>query len=462
MKNFIINHSLIIKTLQQCQINKIANEQIHEIIKKALNFKGLNFDEVAALTTIQDESLLLELFAAANKVKEAIYGNRIVLFAPLYISNLCTNDCLYCAFRATNHNIKRRSLTQQEIAGETKYLIEQGQKRLLLVAGESHTREGFKYILDSIKTVYEVKSQYGEIRRVNINIAPLEIEDFKQLRNAAIGTYQLFQETYHPEVYQKMHVAGKKADYEWRLTAIDRAMEAGIDDVGIGVLFGLADWRYEILALMQHTEHLNKEFGVGPHTISIPRLEPATGSEIASNPPNPVNDDDFTKIIAILRLAIPSTGIILSTRELPKIRRDALVLGVSQISAGSRTNPGGYSEDEESGSQFSLGDHRNLDEVVADVASLGYVPSFCTACYRSNRTGENFMHLAKTGKIKNMCAPNALITFAEYLADYASPQTCKIGKELIIKELTKLPESQRKIVMTMLSKIKGGARDVFI
>lgn len=462
MKDTIINCSQITEILEQNKAKYNDAACIRDILRKSLNATGLTVEEVAMLTTIQDEALLLELFATANKIKEAIYGNRIVLFAPLYISNLCKNDCLYCAFRVTNRDIKRRSLTQEEIAAEAKYLIEQGQKRLLLVAGEAYTKDGFQYILDAINTVYNVKSKHGEIRRANVNIAPLDTEDFKRLHDAKIGTYQLFQETYHPETYKKMHVAGKKADYNWRLTAIDRAMEAGIDDVGIGVLFGLTDWRFEILALMQHTEHLNKKFGVGPHTISIPRLEPAIGSEIASHPPYPVNDDDFAKIIAILRLAIPSAGIILSTRESLNIRREALALGVSQISAGSRTNPGGYAEDKESGSQFSLGDHRDLDEVVRDVASLGYIPSFCTACYRSDRTGENFMQLAKSGKIKNMCSPNALITFAEYLADYASDTTRKIGKNLIIKELAKLTEAQRKTVMTLLDKIKDGRRDVFV
>ena len=461
MKNTIINSSQLNEILIQNQLVD-DNAHIRAILKKASESKGLDIHDVAALASIQDKGLLLELFATAYKVKEAIYGNRIVLFAPLYISNLCTNECLYCAFRATNHAILRRSLSQEEIASEVKYLIEQGQKRILLVAGESYTRDGFQYILDSLETIYGVKSNNGEIRRANVNIAPLATEDFVRLKNAKIGTYQLFQETYHPDVYQKMHVAGKKADYNWRLEAIDRAMEAGIDDVGIGVLFGLADWRFELLALMQHIQHLNTKFGVGPHTISVPRLEPAIGSDVASNPPFIVSDDDFLKIIAILRLAVPSAGIILSTRESPLIRRDALKLGVSQISAGSRTNPGGYAEDKESGSQFSLGDHRSLDEVVGDVASLGYIPSFCTACYRLERTGENFMALAKSGRIKNMCLPNALITFAEYLADYASPKTRTIGKDLIIKELAKMTNQQRKIVINMLDDIKNNKRDLFV
>ncbi|MCK4609300.1 MAG: [FeFe] hydrogenase H-cluster radical SAM maturase HydG, partial [Gammaproteobacteria bacterium] len=401
---------------------------IREILAKAKELKGLDLVDVAALTNIQDPELTAELFATAKQIKDEIYGNRLVLFAPLYISNLCSNECLYCAFRATNKALIRRSLGQDEITNEAKNLIEQGQKRLLLVAGESYTRDGFQYILDSIDTIYKIKSNHGEIRRINVNIAPLTLDDFKSLKAAEIGTYQLFQETYDPTTYKQVHVAGKKSDYNWRLTAIDRAMQAKIDDVGIGVLFGLADWRFEILALLQHSQYLENKFGVGPHTISVPRLEPASGSDIAAHPPHPVTDADFRKIIAILRLAVPFTGIILSTRETSETRREALELGISQISAGSRTNPGGYSENEENASQFSLGDHRPLDEVIRDVAELGYIPSFCTACYRLGRTGEHFMSLAKTGKIKTMCMPNALTTFQEYLLDYASPATRETGE----------------------------------
>ena len=432
--------------------------QIKEILAKASEAHGLNLHDVAALTTIRSPELAEELFATAKKIKEQIYGNRLVLFAPLYISNLCTNECLYCAFRATNKAIKRRSLTQAEIANEVKYLIDQGQKRLLLVAGEAYTRDGFQYILDAIDTIYNIKSNHGEIRRINVNIAPLTLQDFRRLKDRQIGTYQLFQETYHPETYNKVHVSGKKSDYNWRLTAIDRAMQAGIDDVGIGVLFGLYNWRFEILALLQHTQYLENKFGVGPHTISVPRLEPASGSELSRNPPYPVSDFDFHKIIAILRLAVPFTGIILSTRETAKTRREALALGISQISAGSRTNPGGYAKDEENSSQFSLGDHRYVDEVIRDIAKLGYIPSFCTACYRLGRTGEHFMSLAKTGKIKTMCAPNALATFQEYLEDYASSATKKIGEQLITTELANM---NNKFVTKMIARVKNGERDVY-
>lgn len=435
---------------------------IREILAKASEAKGLNLDDVAALTTITNPELTEELFATAKQIKQQIYGKRLVLFAPLYISNLCTNDCLYCAFRATNKAIKRRSLTQQEIANEVKHLINEGHKRLLLVAGEAYTRDGFQYILDSIKTIYNTKNNHGEIRRINVNIAPLTLEDFQRLKAAQIGTYQLFQETYHRATYQKVHIGGKKADYEWRLTAIDRAMQAGIDDVGIGVLFGLADWRFEILALLQHAQYLDKKYGVGPHTISVPRIEPALGSPFSQNPPFPVSDSEFRKIIAILRLAIPYTGIILSTRETPETRREVLALGVSQISAGSRTNPGGYSVDDTEDGQFSLGDHRHIDEVIRDIASLGYIPSFCTACYRLGRTGEHFMNIAKVGDIKTRCAPNALTTFQEYLEDYASPETHQVGETLINKEIAKMPQQQAKIVTKMIEKIKNGNRDVYI
>ncbi len=442
-------------------LNKYKTEdpiQIREILAKARKAHGLHLNDAAALATIKSPELCEELFCTAKKVKEQIYGNRLVLFAPLYISNLCSNECLYCAFRATNKAITRRSLSKGEIANEARHLIEQGQKRIVLVTGETYTRDGFQYILDAIDIIYNVKSKNGEIRRINVEIAPLTLEDFRRLKGAQIGTYILFQETYHRETYNKVHVAGKKSDYDWRLTAIDRAMEAGIDDVGIGVLFGLADWRFEILALLKHVEYMENKFGIGPHTISVPRLEPATGSELSKNPPHPVSDFDFKKIIAILRLAVPFTGIILSTRETMQMRRDALALGVSQISAGSRTNPGGYSSDGESNGQFSLGDHRPIDEVIHDVAELGYIPSFCTACYRLGRTGEHFMDLAKTGKIKTMCAPNGLATFQEYLEDYASPATKKVGEELIKKELANL---NNKFVSKMIERVKNGERDVY-
>lgn len=460
MQNNIINPEKITDLLQKNQENPSL---IGEILTKAQAAKGLNLEEVAALTVISSPELLHDLFKAAEKVKKTIYGNRIVLFAPLYNSNFCQNECLYCAFRNNNQEIKRRALTQEEIALETKQLIEQGHKRIVLLAGESDSSEYLPYIIDSINTIYQVKVDHGEIRRINVELAPMSSDDFKQLKAAQIGTYLLFQETYHPKIYQKVHLSGKKADYNWRLTAMDRALQVGLDDVGLGVLFGLADWRFEVLALMQHVEHLNSKFGIGPHTISVPRLEPAAGSDLSRNPPSSVNDIDFCKIIAILRLAVPYTGIILSTRENQELRRKALALGVSQISAGSRTNPGGYAENkEESGSQFSLGDHRSLDEVISDLASLGYLPSLCTACYRSNRTGETFMEFAKSGEIKNLCAPNGLITFKEYLLDYASPATQQIGDQLIAKELNELDSETKALTKEILNKLQNGQRDLFL
>ncbi len=436
---------------------------VEDVLSKALEMKGLNLPDIAVLSTISDPELLAKLFDAAKKVKETIYGRRLVLFAPLYISNLCSNECLYCAFRARNKEIKRRALTQPEIYREVEELVKQGHKRVLLVAGESYPKEGFSYVLKSIETIYSVKVGPGEIRRVNVNVAPLTLEEFKQLKAAKIGTYQLFQETYHRQTYKSVHLGGKKVDYDWRVSAMDRAMEAGIDDVGIGVLFGLCDWRYELLALMQHIHHLEAKFGVGPHTISVPRLEPATGSDMASHPPKPVEDIEFRKIVAILRLAVPYTGIIMSTRENPNMRRETFALGVSQISAGSRTNPGGYVEGKDvlDEAQFSLGDHRGLDEVIRDITELGYIPSFCTGCYRLGRTGQDFMDMAKPGLIKEHCDPNALSTFLEYLQDYASEATKQAGLKLIEKTLNSMDDKPRMRSTKMLEAVRSGKRDVY-
>jgi 2-iminoacetate synthase len=468
MKNNTIHNEsaeLIInepEIFQSMSMQNVFPRAVREIFSKALELKGLDYSDIMPLAKISDPVLLEELFATAKKVKEKIYGKRLVVFAPLYISNLCGNNCLYCAFRAGNKTIKRRALTQDEIAAETAALVKQGHKRLLLVAGESYPGEGFDYIIKSIETVYSVKGTPGEIRRLNVNIAPLTIEDFNVLKDAKIGTYQVFQETYNRDIYKKIHVGGKKMDYNWRITAMDRAMAAGIDDVGIGVLFGLSDWRFEILGLMQHIRHLEKEFGVGPHTISVPRIESASGSEIADHPPFPVNDMDFKKIIAILRLTVPYTGIIMSTRENPELRRETFALGVSQISAGSRTGPGGYSiDDDKTSGQFSLGDHRPLDEVIQDVASLGYIPSFCTACYRMGRTGSDFMDLAKPGEIKHHCDPNAVSTFMEYLLDYMPAEKCASGEKAIQSVIEKMDPVAKKRSLDMSEKIKAGKRDVF-
>jgi len=436
--------------------------RVREVLGKARTLNGLEADDIAALMTISDPELLGELFATAQEIKAAIYGRRLVIFAPLYVSNLCGNECTYCAFRARNTELERRALTQEEIAREARILIDQGHKRVLLVAGESYPREGFSYVLESIDTIYSVTHDAGEVRRINVNVAPLTLDEFRALQDRKIGTYQLFQETYHRGTYTSVHVAGKKADYDWRITAIDRAMTAGIDDVGIGVLFGLFDWRFELLALMQHIRHLERQFGVGPHTLSVPRMEPATGSDVATHPPQPVSDIDFRKIVGILRLAVPYTGIIMSTRESAHIRRETFALGVSQISAGSRTNPGGYAETErEDASQFCLGDHRLLDEVVRDVASLGYIPSFCTACYRLGRTGRDFMDLAKPGLIKEHCDPNALATFVEYLEDYASAETRAAGEACVRHILETMEPETQAMSARMIERVRAGTRDVY-
>ena len=457
-----INEDKIRHTLETAR--RANPSQVRRVLAKSRQMEGLDPEEVAVLMEIQEPELLEEMFEAARHVKNEIYGSRLVLFAPLYISNLCKNECTYCAFRVRNQELTRRTLTQEEIAREAKVLIDQGHKRLLVVAGESYPGDDFSYVLDSIKTIYSTRSGRGEIRRINVNIAPLEVEEFAKLKQSKIGTYQLFQETYHRETYASVHLGGIKRDYDWRVTCMDRAMQAGIDDVGIGVLFGLYDWKFEMLAMQQHIQHLEEAFGVGPHTISVPRLEPAVGSNLAARPPHAVSDPDFMKIVAILRLAVPYTGLIMSTRENADIRRATFALGVSQISAGSRCNPGGYAElgDGHNAEQFQLGDHRSLDEVVCDAANLGYTPSFCTACYRLGRTGADFMDLAKPGLIKHHCAPNALSSCMEYLLDYARPDTRRVGEQLVEHELAGMEQSVQRISERLVTDVKGSKRDVFV
>ena len=437
--------------------------RIREVLQKARELKGLDMADVAALCHIAAPEQIEELFATARRVKEEIYGHRMVLFAPLYISNVCGNECTYCAFRASNKALKRTALDMEGIKRDTAELVRQGHKRLLLVAGEGYSAAngGFRYVLDAIAAVYDVTDASGNIRRLNVNLAPLEVDEFRQLKQAGIGTCQLFQETYHRPTYAAVHTDGKKRDYDWRATALDRAMQAGIDDVGMGVLFGLHDWRFELLSLMQHIAHLEEVFGVGCHTISVPRIEPADGSNLSLAPPAPVSDLDFKKIIAILRLAVPYTGLILSTRESAAIRRECYALGVSQISAGSRTNPGGYSGEESAAGQFQLGDHRSLDEVVHELSTMGFIPSFCTACYRLGRTGQDFMDLAKPGLIKLKCDPNAVTTFQEYLIDYASESARCDGERAIDGELSGMSAKARKTSERMLARIRDGRRDVY-
>jgi len=441
---------------------RAERREVLEALARARELRGLEAEGVSRLMGVSDPDLLHELFEAARFVKEAIYGRRLVLFAPLYISNLCSNECSYCAFRVRNRAVRRRALTVDEIRRETLELVDQGHKRVLLVAGESYPGEGISFVLDAVDAIYSVRHGQGEIRRVNVNVAPLSVEEFAALKRARIGTYQLFQETYHRETYARVHLAGRKADFDWRLGTMDRAMAAGVEDVGVGVLFGLYDWRFEVLALLAHARHLEGRFGVGPHTISVPRLEPAVGSSLSEHPPQPVSDVDFRKIVAILRLAVPYTGIIMSTRETAAIRRESFALGVSQISAGSRTNPGGYGEGEElDEAQFSLGDHRSLDEVVRDVTALGYIPSFCTGCYRLGRTGADFMDLAKPGEIRHHCDPNAVSTFAEYLRDYAGQETRALGLAAVEGMIAGMDDHGARVSHRLLARVEGGASDVY-
>jgi len=447
--------------------NCSSNEKVKRILEKAFELKGLSIEDAACLLNINldDSKLMQKLFDTAFKIKNKIYGSRLVLFAPLYVSNYCSNDCLYCGFRRSNKEMQRRILSDDEIKREVEILEKQGHKRILMLMGEDFKKYSFDNFLRALRVAYSVKSGQGEIRRINVEIPPLSVEEFRKLKEAKIGTFTMFQETYHKKTYEKMHPSGKKADYNWRLEAMDRAQEAGIDDVGIGVLFGLYDYRFEVLALLMHAQHLDGKFGTGPHTISIPRMEPAQNAPIANNPPYPVSDSDFKKLVAVIRCAVPYTGMILSTRESPKMRRVLFHLGVSQISAGSKTNPGGYEEakvNPENEEQFALSDTRAAPDVIKDMMKRGYIPSFCTACYRLGRTGKDFMDLAKPGLIQNFCQPNALLTLQEYLEDYADDETKRIGEELIAKEATKI--TNKKIeegFFKKLVKIKNAERDLY-
>lgn len=440
-------------------------DRVLAILSKARQLQGLTLEESALLIQTTEPDLVQQIFQAAQDVKQAIYGNRIVFFAPLYISNYCQNVCLYCAFKRDN-SIHRHALNSEEIQKETDILLRQGHKRILLVSGESYPAgQGLDYILNAIDTIYQIRYKGHNIRRINANIAPLETEEFRRLKAHNIGTYQLFQETYHPVTYSQMHVSGAKADYHYRLSAIDRAFEAGIDDVGVGVLYGLHDWRFETLGLLSHIHYLEKKFGLGPHTISVPRIEPAEGSYLSEHIPHIVSDEDFKKAIAILRLSVPYTGLILSTRETPELRRQALHLGVSQISAGSRTNPGGYTDSltDQTAGQFSLGDHRSLPEVVADLLEMGFMPSFCTACYRLGRTGLDFMEYAKPGDIRKKCEPNAMMTFLEFLQEFADDSLREAGHAFIRKTLEAHPDPKIKaFLQTALTKISMGEKDIFV
>ena len=457
-----IDHQEIEETLAYAEAHKTDAALIDAIIEKAKLRKGLTHREASVLLACELEDRNEQVYALAKQIKQDFYGNRIVMFAPLYLSNYCINGCLYCPYHLKNKRIPRKKLTQEEIRAEVIALQDMGHKRLALELGEDPVHNPIEYVLESIKTIYSVHHKNGDIRRVNVNIAATTVENYRKLKEAGIGTYILFQETYHKESYEQLHPTGPKHDYAYHTEAHDRAMQGGIDDVGFGVLFGLDKYRYEFAGLLMHAEHMEAVFGVGPHTISVPRLCPADDI----NPEdfnNGISEDIFAKIVACIRVAVPYTGMIISTRESPKARARVLELGVSQISGGSRTSVGGYAEaepEEESSAQFDLSDHRSLDEVVRWLMELGHVPSFCTACYREGRTGDRFMTLCKSGQIHNCCLPNALMTLKEYLEDYASPETRAIGEETIAREINSIPrEKTRQIVAERLEKIAAGERD---
>lgn len=449
-------------TLDYAEKNKDNLELVDAILEKAKARKGLGHREASVLLACDDPQRVEALYDLAEQIKKDFYGNRIVMFAPLYLSNYCVNGCTYCPYHQKNKHIARRKLTQEEIVREVTALQDMGHKRLAIEAGEDPVNNPIEYILESIKTIYSIKHKNGAIRRVNVNIAATTVENYRKLKEAGIGTYILFQETYHKESYEQLHPTGPKHDYAYHTEAMDRAMEGGIDDVGLGVLFGLELYKYEFAGLLMHAEHLEAVHGVGPHTISVPRVKHADDIDPAAFD-NSISDDVFAKICACIRVAVPYTGMIISTRENQSCREKVIRLGVSQISGGSKTSVGGYAEEdvmEENSEQFDVSDKRTLDEVVRWLMGLGYIPSFCTACYREGRTGDRFMSLCKSGQIQNCCHPNALMTLKEYLMDYASPETRQIGEALIDKEINNIgKEKVKEIVRERLVKIENGERD---
>lgn len=459
MKSFI-DEEKIEKLLNKSKPDKA---RVKAIIDRSLSKQRLSLEETATLLNVTDAKTLTQIFEGAKRLKKEIYGNRIVLFAPLYIGNDCINDCAYCAFRCSNKDVKRRTLSDKELEREIKSLEANGQKRLILVFGE-HPKYNADFIANSVKIAYSTKNGKGEIRRVNINAAPMELEGYKKLKGVGIGTYQIFQETYHQETYKKYHPSGNKSDYINRLYGLDRAQEAGIDDIGIGALFGLYNWKFEVLGLLSHAIHLEEKYNVGPHTISFPRVQPAQNVDLPDK--YIVSDDDFKKLVAILRLAVPYTGLILTARENPKIRREVIELGCSQIDAGSRIELKGYTEQleeqESDRQQFKLGDTRSLDEIMRELCDSGYTPSFCTGCYRVGRTGEHFMELAKPGFIQSYCTPNAILTLKEYLEDYATEETKKKGGTAIKKALSEMDSVKlRDEVNNRIKRIEQGERDLY-
>lgn len=458
-----IDHNEILATIDSAAPMSSDRKAVDDILNKAAECRGLTHREASVLLEADDPEIQDRIFRLASEIKNRFYGNRIVMFAPLYLSNYCINSCTYCPYHVSNRTIPRRKLSQDEIRREVTALQEMGHKRIALEAGEDPRNNPLDYILESIDTIYTTHYRNGAIRRVNVNIAATTVDEYRRLRDAGIGTYILFQETYHKANYEALHPAGPKSDYAWHTEAMDRAMEAGIDDVGLGVLYGLSTYRYDFAGLMMHAEHLEERFGVGPHTISVPRICQASDIDKKSFA-NGISDDLFCRIVAVLRLAVPYTGLIVSTRESPVVRQRIIELGVSQLSGGSRTTVGGYAagndEDENGTAQFDLSDRRTLDQVVEWLLDTGHIPSFCTACYREGRTGDRFMSLVKTGQIANCCSPNALMTLKEYLEDYASPEVRRKGMRLISAELEKIPHQKvRMLTARHLKEIEYGNRD---
>ncbi|WP_034850099.1 [FeFe] hydrogenase H-cluster radical SAM maturase HydG [Clostridium hydrogeniformans] len=461
--DFIVD-SYIKDTMEKSkELSKDMN-YVKGILDKAKTFSGLTHEEAAILLNIEDETLLSEMYKISREVKDKIYGKRIVLFAPLYVSNYCVNECEYCGYKHSNCSFKRKKLTMDELADEVKILESMGHKRLALEAGEDPVNCPIDYVLDCIKTIYSLKFDNGSIRRINVNVAATTIENYKRLKDADIGTYILFQETYHRATYEKLHAKGPKHNYDYHTTAMHRARQAGIDDVGMGVLYGLYDYKYETIAMLLHAEHLEKETGVGPHTISVPRLRPAENVSL-ENYPHLVDDKNFKKLVAVIRLTVPYVGIILSTREDIDFREEVMAIGVSQISSGSCTGVGGYADSQrvetEQKPQFEVGDNRSPLEVIKNLCKDGYIPSYCTACYREGRTGDRFMHLAKSGQICNVCQPNALLTLKEYLLDYGDDEAKALGDDVIKKGLSEIKnEKAREVAKERLTRIENGERDL--
>ena len=464
-----INHEEVLKTLDYAEKNKNNLYLINKILEKARPVKigrethceGLTHKEASVLLACEDKTVLNRIYDLAQEIKDAFYGERIVIFAPLYLSNYCVNGCIYCPYHNQNHHIMRKKLTQEEVKAEVIALQDMGHKRLAIEAGEDPVNNPIEYILECIDTIYSIKHKNGAIRRVNVNIAATTVENYRKLKDAGIGTYILFQETYHKESYEKLHPTGPKHNYAYHTEAMDRAMEGGIDDVGLGVLFGLERYKYEFAALLMHAEHLEAVHGVGPHTISVPRIKKADDIDPSAFD-NGIDDETFAKIVALTRIAVPYTGIIISTRESQQVREKLLKLGVSQVSGASRTSVGGYTEEErpKETEQFDVSDQRTLDEIVRWLLKLGHIPSFCTACYREGRTGDRFMSLCKTGQIQNCCQPNALITLKEFLMDYASEETREIGEKFILKEIEKIQNGAvKKVLSSNLKDIEDGKRD---